>query len=392
MARHDEWMAEELAQLRAGEAMRTLEARPGVGGRYRVGGQEWLNFASNDYLDLARHPRVLAAAGAAVARWGAGAGASRLVTGTLPIHDELEERLAALKGCPAALVGGSGYAVNLGVIPALVGRGDAVLLDRLAHASLVDGAVLSRASLHRFRHNDPAHLEALLAALPAAGRKLVVTESVFSMDGDLAPLPELAAASERHGAMTLVDEAHATGIFGAGGAGRVVESGLSKQITVSMGTLSKALGSFGGFTAGSRILRDWLINRSRPFIYSTALPPSAAGAALGALAVLRDEPGGGAELLRRAAFFKAGLTAAGFPDSGSCSQIVPVLVGDNGRALRLAARLREAGILVVAIRPPTVPEGTARLRFAVTLAHTEAGLARTVQALAAASRAEGLLQ
>ena len=212
------------------------------------------------------------------------------------------------------------------------------------------------------------------------------------MDGDLAPLTELAAVANRHGAMTLVDEAHATGIFGPGGAGRVVESGLAAQITVSMGTLSKALGSFGGFAAGSTAMRDWLVNRARPLIYSTALPPSAAGAALGALDVLRDEPGRGAELLRRAAFFRARLADAGFPDSGSRSQIVPVLAGDNGCALRLAARLREAGLLVVAIRPPTVPAGTARLRFAVTLAHSEDDLTRTAETLAAAAQAEGLLR
>ncbi len=392
MARHDEWMAAELAQLRAGDALRALETRPGVGGRLHDDTCEWLSFASNDYLDLARHPRVIDAAGAPLVRWGAGAGASRLVAGTLPIHETLEARLAALKGCPAALVGGSGYAVNLGLIPALAGRSDTVLLDRLAHASLVDGAVLSRANLCRFRHNDLEHLESLLAALPAAGRKLVVTESVFSMDGDLAPLPELAAVADRYGAMTLVDEAHATGIFGPGGAGRVVESGLADRITVSMGTLSKALGSFGGFAAGSVILRDWLVNRARPFIYSTALPPSAVGAALGALDLLRDEPERGAVLLQRAAFFRARLAEAGFPDSGSRSQIVPVLVGDNACALRLAARLRDAGVLVVAIRPPTVPAGTARLRFAVTLAHSEADLTYTVEALAAAARAEGLLK
>jgi len=266
-------------------------------------------------------------------------------------------------------------------VTALAGRGDHVFLDRLCHASLVDAAVLSRAELHRFRHNDPEHLAALLAAA-SGGRRLVVTESVFSMDGDTAPLRELAAAAKSAGAMMLVDEAHATGVLGPGGAGLVRDLGLESCVTISMGTLSKALGGYGGFLACSEPVRDWLVNRARAFIYSTALPPAACGSALGALNVLERTPDLGCRLLERAAGFRERLRALGFETGASVTPIIPVLLGENDRALRLAAALREQGILAPAIRPPTVPAGTARLRLSVTLAHSEEDLAAAAAALA----------
>ena len=341
------------------------------------------NFSSNDYLDLAHHPGVIAAAGRALREFGAGATASRLVAGTLPLHEELEARLAKLKGYPAGLVFGSGYLTNLGVIPALVGRDDAIYADRLAHASLMDAAILSRAELHRFRHNDAGHLEELLKKNTGAGRKLVVTESVFSMAGDVAPLPDIAAVAERHGALLLVDEAHATGVFGPGGSGLIREHRLESTVNLSMGTLSKALGGYGGFVACSEKLRALLINRARAFIFTTAPPPAVLGAALGALDVLEKHPDIGAELLHRAALFRKKLQSAGLDTMQSASQIIPLFVGDNARALALAGRLREQGLLVVAIRPPTVPEGTARLRLSVTLAHTAADLARAAAIIVA---------
>ena len=372
----EEWIAAELAVLRQQHLLREAQVRTGT----------TLNFSSNDYLDLTHHPEVITAAERALRDCGAGAGASRLVSGTLPLHEELEARLAQLKGYPASLVFGSGYLTNLGVIPALVGRGDAIFADRLAHASLMDAAILSRAELYRFRHNAADHLDELLNKHGGTGRKLVVTESVFSMDGDLAPLPEIAVAAERYGALLLVDEAHATGVFGPGGSGLIREQKLEPLVTVSMGTLSKALGGYGGFVACSEKLRALLVNRARAFIFTTAPPPAVLGAALGALDVLEKNPGWGADLLRRAAVFRQQLQLFGLDTMQSASQIIPIMVGDNARALALAGRLREQGLLVVAIRPPTVPEGTARLRLSVTRSHSETDLARAAEIIGTAMR------
>jgi 8-amino-7-oxononanoate synthase len=383
----DDWMTAGLADLDAMHLRRRLAVRSGAGGFIEAGGRRLMNLASNDYLALASHPHIVAEARRALEAYGAGATASQLVCGRLPCHEELDRRLAALKRCPAALTFASGYAANAGIVPALCGRGDHVFADRLAHASLLDGIRLSGARLHRFRHNDAGHLDSLLRGAPAKGRRLIVTESVFSMDGDLAPLAELAEVAGRHGAMLLADEAHATGVFGPGGAGRVVELGLETRVTVSMGTLSKALGSAGGFAAGSESLRDWLVNRARSFVYSTGLPPAAAGAALGALDVLHREPGLGAGLRARAAAFRARLRAAGLEVGGGESPIVPIHAGTPERALDLAARLEAAGILAIAIRPPTVPAGTARLRLSVTLAHSPEDLASAVEAIVAAAGA-----
>jgi len=384
------WLEAELAALRRQHLFREARAWPAAGGRVCVDGRDTLNFSSNDYLDLARHPAVRAGAARALRAYGAGATASRLVAGTLPLHEELEARLARLKGCPAALLFGSGYLANLGTVPALAGRGDTICADRLAHASLVDAAVLSRAALERFRHNDVQHLDELLGKCTGGGRKLVLTESVFSMDGDLAPLREISAVARQHGALLLVDEAHATGVFGPGGGGLIREYGLEAEITVAMATLSKALGGYGGFVAVSEPMRAWLVNRARAFIFSTALPPAQAGAALGALDALAQQPDGGRELLRRAGVFRRRLQAAGLDTLRSASQIVPVLMGDNARALALAERLRSRGRRVVAIRPPTVPAGSARRRLSVTLAHSDADLERAAGAIIAAARAEGL--
>jgi 8-amino-7-oxononanoate synthase len=386
----EHWAEEELESIRQQGLERRLQACGNLGGKISVDGREYLNFSSNDYLALSRHPRVREAAASALSKYGAGSGASRLVTGTLPIHEELEARLAELKGYPACLVFGSGYLANCGAIPSVVGRNDEVFADRLVHASVLDAIALSRARLRRFRHNDAAHLDELLQQ-PASGRRLVVTESVFSMDGDIAPLQDLDRVASQHGAMLMADEAHATGVFGPGGSGLVREAGLEKSVTLSMATLSKALGGYGGVVACSAVLRDLMVNRARSFIYTTALPPSVVGAALGALDVLRDELGLGEELLRRAARFREALASAGLDTHRSESQIIPVVVGGNEETLRLAARLREQGLIAVAIRPPTVPTGTARLRLSVTLAHTDEDLARAAEVIIGVARAEGLV-
>ena len=390
--RAEDWAAGELDRLREAALFRSASPWPETGGKIRVGGRDVLNFSCTDYLNLARHPHVVERAERALREAGCGATASRLMTGTLPLHEELEARLASLKRYPVALLFGSGYLASLGVIPALVGREDTVFADRLAHACLVDGTVLSRATLRRFEHNDAEHLRKLLKQSGARGRRLIVTESVFSMDGDLAPLPEIAGLASEFEAMLMVDEAHATGVFGPGGGGLVRQFDLEGAVTVSMGTLSKALGSYGGFAGGSKVLRELWVNRARSFIYSTALPPPVLGAALGALDVLEREPTLGSTLLRQAAGFRQDLEKAGLDTGNSESQIIPIMVGDNAKALSLSRRLKQEGVLAVAIRPPTVPEGSARLRLSVSLAHTPEDLKHAAEAIAAAVQAEGIIR
>lgn len=373
-----------LEKRRGDGLLRTLsplaERYPGSAVR---GGTAFADFSSNDYLGLSRHPDVVKAAAEALSRHGVGAGASRLMTGDYELHHALEEAVAAFKGKEAALVFNSGYQANVGILSALAGRGDAVFADRLSHASLLDGAALSRAALFRFRHNDPEHLDALLARhRGAAGDAVVVTESVFSMDGDRAPLRELVAVARRHGASVLVDEAHATGVFGRNGGGLAVEEGVAEGIDFVMGTFSKALGGFGAYLAASRVTVDYLVNASRGFVYSTALPPAVVAADLAAVEVCgREETRRRAgELLRNADGFREALRNAGLDARGE-SQIVPVIVGESGEASRLSGALAEAGILVLPVRPPTVPEGSARLRFSLCAAHGEDTLRRAAEAL-----------
>lgn len=385
------WIEKELRELRENGLERSLREFDGVGGKFRSGDRQGLNFSSNDYLGLAGNYVVRSAAEKSLASFGAGAGSSRLVSGTLPLHLEVEKKLAGLKGYPAALLFGSGYLANLGVIPALAGRDDVIIADKFAHASLIDGAILSRADLKRFRHNDPEHLVKILQKEKSTRRKLVITESLFSMDGDLAPLKEISSACVEYGAMLLVDEAHATGVFGPNGAGLVREMNLESRVDISMGTLSKALGSYGGFVACSAQIQRWLVNKSRSFIFSTAQPPAAAGAALGALNLLEQNPGWGGELLLRADGFRRCLKEAGFDTGNSASQIIPLIVGDNKKTLEFAERLRETGIYAVAIRPPTVPEGTARIRLSVTLEHSPEELDKAATQIIETARREGLL-
>ena len=385
----EEWIGKELAKLREKSLERRVSVFREAGGKINIDGRTFLNFSSNDYLALARHPYVMSTSRRYLETFGCGATASRLVTGTLEPYRELEQVIAALKGYPASLVFGSGFLTNAGVITALVGRDDTVLADKLAHASLIDGIILSRANLKRFHHNDPDHLKTLLQECRGPGRKLIATESVFSMDGDIAPLPEIAALTVEYGAMALVDEAHATGVFGPGGSGLIRQYGLEDRINVSMGTLSKALGGYGGFVACSPALRDLLINRARSIIYTTGLPPAVVGSALGALVVVEKTGNAGAELLQRAATFRERLQQAGLKTLGSESQIIPVLIGENARTLAIAERLKAKGILAVAIRPPTVPEGTARLRLSVTLDHTPQDLEWAAEQIIAEVAGEG---
>lgn len=384
------WIAAELDRAESQRARRALTVFESAGAHIALGGRTLLNFSSNDYLGLARHPDVVAGAAEALRRFGAGATASRLVCGTLRCHADLESELALFKGYPAALAFSSGYAANVGAISAVVGRNDIVFADKLAHASLVDGAVLSRAKVRRFRHNDASHLERLLRDAAQSSRKLVVTESVFSMDGDLAPLAELAEVARRHGAMLLVDEAHAIGVFGEHGEGLVGLHGLQGSIQLLVGTLSKALGAGGGFVACSAAMREWLINKARSFVYSTALTPAAAGAAAAAVRLLRGRNHPGADVLAAAAAFRDRLRAAGLDVGASASQIVPVVIGGNEQALRISERLLADGILVPAIRPPTVPANSARLRFSFTGGHSRQEADIAAERVICAARAEGV--
>lgn len=329
-------------------------------------GQKLILFASNNYLGLANDPRVVDAAAEAARRWGAGTGSARLITGATTLHDELERALADLKGTESALLYSSGYLANLGTISALADRGDAVFSDELNHASIIDGARLSRAEVHVYRHSDVDQLGELLASTPAR-RKLVVTDTVFSMDGDLALLPAVAEKCERHGAILMVDEAHATGVVGPGGRGAVAHFGLESHVHVIMGTLSKALGAAGGYIAGPADLIAFLRNTARAFIFDTAMPAPVAAAAKRSIEILQDEPELPSAVRDNAARLARGL---GLPEP--IAAIVPILVGGTEEALRLSDTLRSEGILVPAIRPPTVAPGTSRLRATVMATHTHA--------------------
>ena len=342
----------------------------------RLNSQLVLNFSSNDYLALANHPNLRDAAQKAIRDYGVGSGASRLICGSLEPHHRLEEELAEFKGVERALVFSSGYATATGTIPALVSSGDIVVLDKLVHASIVDGARLSGAKLRVFQHNDLNDLERILGwatqqrGANSQAKILVITESLFSMDGDFAPLREITELKDRYGAWLMVDEAHATGLFGKNRRGLVEEFGLGGRVEVQMGTLSKALGVAGGYIAGSTILVDYLINRARSFIFSTAPPPAISAACLAALEIVRSQFC--AELLARLrANIKQFCAEGGICALAADSPIIPKMIGPEEGALRLAKTLLDQGFLVPAIRYPTVARGAARLRFTISAAHTQ---------------------
>ena len=383
----EHWAAEELADLEARGLLRTLEPLAGPQGPViRLGGRSLLNFSSNDYLGLAADPRVAAAFAEALRRWGVGAGASRLVVGDTDAHRRLEARLARFEGTEAALLFNGGYPANVGIVSALVGRGDLVVSDALNHASLVDGCRLSRAEVVVTPHAQPEAVAQALATR-SARRKLVVTDAVFSMDGDRAPLRALAEVCRKADAALLVDEAHATGVIGRRGAGLSELTGVEPDVRT--GTLGKALGVFGAYAAGSRRVMDLLVNRARSVVFSTTLPPALCEAATVAVDLLEHDPELRPRLLRNVERFVAGVRTLGFSAQPS-SAIVPLVVGTPERALAASAFLREREILAKAIRPPTVPEGTSRLRFALSAAHTEAQVDRALEALREA-RSHGLL-
>jgi 8-amino-7-oxononanoate synthase len=350
-------------------------------------GRALLDLSSNDYLGLASHPALADAAARAARAHGVGARASRLVVGDDPAYHELEERLAEHKGTEAALVLGSGYAANVGVIPALAGRGDAIFSDDLNHASLIDGCRLSRAEVRRYRHRDPEHLERELAASPAR-RKLIVTDTVFSMDGDVAPLAEIVELKERYGAALLVDEAHGAGVFGPHGEGVAHELGLEDGVDLHLGTFSKAFGVYGAYVAGRETWIRHLQQSCRSLVYSTGLPPPVIAAVTASLELVREADDARAALRRKAMRFREGLAGLGLDTCGSVTQIVPLVAGGPARALAWSQALEREGILAVAVRPPTVPPGTSRLRFSLSAAHADEDLALALDVVASLAIAE----
>ena len=377
------WIDAELAELESQQLRRYLcERQLAQGAVIRVDGDELINFGSNDYLGLARD-RCHAAVGTTIGTVGWGAGASPLVAGRGSEHAALERELADFEGTEASLLFSSGYAANVGTITALAGHSDAVFSDAKNHASIIDGCRLSGADVHVYRHGDVDHLRKLLIAGSGARRRLIVTDGLFSMDGDAAPLTELADLAEQFDAMLMVDEAHATGVFGQHGRGMCEQLGVTDRVHVHIGTLSKALGSIGGFVAGRQTLIDWLANRARSYVFSTASPEATAAAGRAALRLVRQEPHRRADLLARAANVRQQLTVQGWNTGNSTSQIIPILLGDPATTLQASGRLRERGLFVPGIRPPSVPQGESRLRISLSYAHDQEMVDQLLRELAA---------
>jgi len=361
----------ELASLKDQDLLRQLvNVHDYDGSHVRVNGRELLLMCSNDYLGLSAHPALREAAVKAMERYGFGSGASRLISGTSALHVELERRIAAFKGTESALLFNSGYAANTGIIPAIAGEGDVILSDRLNHASIIDGCRLSKAKLVVYPHKDVEHLENALKKNKNAKRTLIVTDGVFSMDGDIAPLPELLFLSVKYDAILMVDDAHATGVLGGNGRGTAEHFGLDGRVHIQMGTLGKAFGSFGAYAAGDRDVIEYLVNRARSFIYSTALPPAVCAASLAAISLVEGKPELRKTLWDNRERFVHGLDAMGVSTGISKTPIVAVIMGESANALRTSGKLFDHGIYATAVRPPSVPDGAARIRATVTAAHS----------------------
>ncbi|OAH59659.1 8-amino-7-oxononanoate synthase [Domibacillus aminovorans] len=352
-------------------------------------GKRLLNLASNNYLGLAGDKRLIEAAIEAVSLYGAGATASRLIVGNYPLYEETEQDIANWKGTERALLIGSGYTANLGALSALLGRNDVVYSDRLNHASITDGIILSRAEQKRYKHNDLEHLEKLLQETPANKRKLIVTDTVFSMDGDTAYLRELVHIKEKYNALLMVDEAHASGVYGQNGAGLAQE--LVERIDLHMGTFSKALGCSGAYLAGSKLLMEYLTNTMRSFIFTTGMPPSTVGSIKRAVEIVRDESTRRALLMQNGTLLRDLLKQAGFNTGSSSTHIVPIVIGSNEATISFSQMLQEKGIAAIAVRPPTVPENSSRIRLTVTSEHKPEEIREAVKLIAETGLREGVL-
>ena len=376
-----DYLKERLAELdEQGLLLRERELQGPTGARARFDGREVINLASNNYLGLSNHPRMTAAASKAAAELGAGSGAVRTIAGTMSMHRELERRFAAFKHAEDSVMFQSGFTSNAGTVAAILDKGDVIVSDRLNHASIIDGARLSRAEIKVFEHKDAEHADRLLEETKAPDRRqLLITDGVFSMDGDIAPLPDLVEVAERRGAIMMVDDAHASGVLGTGGAGTVDHFGLHGRVDVQVGTLSKAIGVLGGFVAGPGDLIEWLRNRGRPYLFSTSAPPAVTAACLEALDIIRDEPERIERLWRNTRSFKAGLHELGFDTGQSETPITPVITGEEEATQAFARRLFEEDVFCPAIVFPTVARGQARVRTIVTADHTEGDLAEALE-------------
>ena len=389
-----DYLKEQLAELEAqglAQHPRTLEGEQRA--RTRFDGHEVINLASNNYLGLAAHPRLKEAAARAAAEFGAGSGAVRTIAGTMTLHRELERRFAEFKGAEAALMFQSGFTSNAGTVAAILGREDVIVSDELNHASIIDGARLSRAEIKVFPHKDAEAADRLLAETAVPGRRqLLITDGVFSMDGDIAPVPDLLVVAERRGAIFMIDDAHASGVLGPGGKGTVAHFGLDpRRVDVQVGTLSKAIGVLGGFIAGPPHLIAWLVNRGRPFLFSTSAPPAVTAACIAALDVIAEEPERIARLWDNTELFKKGLHDLGFDTGASETPITPVIVGEEQAAQDLSRLLFEEGVFTPPVVFPTVPKGRARVRTIVTADHTRADLEEALEAFRRAGERLGIL-
>ncbi len=381
----------ELAELEQRNLLRkSYVIESAEGAQVTIGGKNLLLMCSNDYLGLSRHPSLQEAACNAALKWGVGSGSSRLVSGTSSVHQELEFRLARFKCTEAAILFNSGYAANTGIIQALAGENDSILSDSLNHASIIDGCRLSRASVSVYRHKDMHHLEELLKRCQVSRRKLIITDGVFSMDGDIAPLRDIVSLSEKYGAMLMVDDAHATGILGKTGRGTTEHFGLEGRVHIQMGTLGKALGSFGAYAAGSNSLIEYLRNRSRSYCYSTALPAAICAASIAAIDIVENDPGLRAHLWKNQNRFIDGLRETGIRPASSETPIVPIILENSDAVLKTSKWLFDHGVYAAAIRPPTVMEGTARIRMTVMATHTENDIDSALDAVSGCKK-EGFL-
>jgi glycine C-acetyltransferase len=389
-----DYLREQLEELeRAGTALhpRVLERQQAA--RTRFDGRDVINLASNNYLGLAAHPKLKEAAAKAAMDYGAGSGAVRTIAGTMTLHRELERRFADFKGAEEALMFQSGFTANSGTVAAILTKQDVIVSDQLNHASIIDGARLSRAEIKVFPHKDAAGADRLLQETKSSGRRqLLITDGVFSMDGDIAPLPDLVDVAEKHGAIMMIDDAHASGVLGPGGKGTVGHFGLDPQrVDIQVGTLSKAIGVMGGFIAGPTHLIQWLVNRGRPFLFSTSAPPAVAAACIAALDVIRDEPERIERLWSNTNLFKKGLHDLGFDTGTSETPITPVIAGEETRAVELSRLLWEEGVFTPAIVFPTVAKGQARVRTIVTADHTQEDLREALEAFGLVGRKLGLI-
>ena len=386
------WISEEIAQLKAQGLfthIRTLDSPQGAW--LVVDGRRVLNFSSNNYLGLANHPQVVAAAKRAMDRYGVGPAAVRTIAGTMTLHVELEQRLAAFKGVEAAITFQSGFNANLATIPALVGRGDVIFSDRLNHASIIDGCRLSRAQIVAYEHCDPDDLRRQIAATTEYGRRLIVSDGVFSMDGDIAPLPALYEIAAEHDILLMVDDAHGEGVLGRGGRGIVDHFGLHGKVDIEVGTLSKAFGVVGGVVAGSQVIVDWLRQRGRPFLFSSAMTVPDVAACLAAVDLLEASTDLVDRLWQNAEYFKSGMKALGFDTGLSTTPIVPVMLGEAPLAQRFSRRLFEEGLFAMAIGFPTVPQGKARIRVMSSATHSRDDLDRALDIFAKVGRELGVI-